>query len=127
MKVTGLSEILIVDLAVDAAPSHRTIRTALGPSYAPEELAGRKTIALFDRAEARDFADVYALAQRFGRETLIARAAEVDAGFDLQIFAAMMRTLDRFADDEIPVEGTPVATLREYFRDWVLSLTDAAG
>jgi predicted nucleotidyltransferase component of viral defense system len=37
---------------------------AAGPTFALEELAGRKLLALFDRAEARDFADVYDIAQR---------------------------------------------------------------
>ena len=41
-----------------------------------------KLVALFSRAEARDFADVYVLAQRFDRTTLLARAHEVDPGFD---------------------------------------------
>ena len=54
----------------------------VGPTYALDELAGRKLVALFDRAEARDFTDVYALAARFGTDTLLSRAAEVDAGFD---------------------------------------------
>jgi hypothetical protein len=34
--------------------------TAAGPTLAPEELAGHKLLALFDRAAARDFADIYA-------------------------------------------------------------------
>lgn len=37
----------------------------VGPTFDPEELAGRKLTALFDRAAARDFADVFVLAQRF--------------------------------------------------------------
>lgn len=36
--------------------------TLLGPTLVPLELAGRKLLALFGRAEARDFADVYVLA-----------------------------------------------------------------
>lgn len=126
LRISGLNETLIVDLAVDAPPNHHTISTELGPSYAPEELAGRKTIALFDRAEARDFVDVYALAQRFGRETLLARAAEFDAGFDLAIFASMLRTLERFGDDEIPVDGTSVESLRNYFKEWATGLGESS-
>jgi len=45
------------------SPRSRARRTSptvslVGPTYDPEELAGRKVIALIDRAEARDFADV---------------------------------------------------------------------
>jgi predicted nucleotidyltransferase component of viral defense system len=125
LKITGMEETLIVDLAVDASPLYATITTHLGPSYAPEELAGRKTIALFDRAEARDFADVYLLAQRFGRQTLVARAAEVDGGFDNAVFASMLGTLDRFTDEEVPVQDVDVATVREYFKDWARELGDS--
>lgn len=37
----------------------------LGPTLAPTELAGNTFLALFGRAEAKDFADMYVLAQRF--------------------------------------------------------------
>ena len=43
-----------------------------------EELAGRKLLALFDRAEARDFADVYDIAQRYDIGLLLERAAQID-------------------------------------------------
>ena len=83
-----------------------------------EELAGRKLAALFGRAEARDFADVFVLAQRFGRAVLLARAAEVDLGFDRGVLAEMMRTIDRFADDELPITPEQVDAMRAFFRDW---------
>ncbi|HST83949.1 MAG TPA: nucleotidyl transferase AbiEii/AbiGii toxin family protein [Kineosporiaceae bacterium] len=51
------SEQVLVDLAVDSAPGRPTTVGVLGPTFSAEELSGRKTIALFDRAEARDFAD----------------------------------------------------------------------
>jgi len=111
-----------VGLAIDAPPIRATINTTFGPSFDPAELAGRKTIALFDRAEARDFADVYQLAQHFGREELLARAAEIDSGFDLAVFASMMRSLRRFADEELPIEADEVAALRAYFADWATEL-----
>ena len=69
-------------VGVDAPPDFPASSTAAGPTLAPEELAGRKLLALFDRAAARDFADVRLLAQRFGKDVLLARAAQIDAGFD---------------------------------------------
>lgn len=50
-------EALLVDLALDSPPEHPVTASPIGPTFAPEELAGRKVVALFDRAEARDFAD----------------------------------------------------------------------
>ena len=79
LLISGPDE-LTVDLAVDSAPGRPPVVTCLGPSFDPEELAGRKLVALFDRAEARDFSDVFALASRYGKRLLMDRAAEVDAG-----------------------------------------------
>ena len=126
LQINGMDEVLIVDLAVDVAPRHGTITTDLGPSFTPEELAGRKTLALFDRAEARDFTDVYQLAQRFGRAELLARAAEIDQGFDPGVLATMMRTLSRFSDDELPVQDIDVVQLRAYFVDWARELDESS-
>src|SRR5580692_7211693 len=53
---------VLVDLAVNAPPDLPASATPAGPTLAPEELAGHKLLALFDRAAARDFADVYVLA-----------------------------------------------------------------
>ena len=74
----------------------------LGPTFAPQELAGRKVVALFDRAEARDFADVFELTQHFSKDDLLEQAAQVDRGFDRPIFAQMLRSLDRFTDEDLP-------------------------
>jgi hypothetical protein len=81
--------------------------------------AGHKLLALFDRAAARDFADVYVLAHRFGKDVLLARAAQIDAGFDAKVLSDMFTTLDRFTDDEIPVpDGSSAAELRTFYATW---------
>lgn len=49
-------EDLLVDIALDSPPLQPATASFLGPTFAPDELAGRKLLALFDRAEARDFA-----------------------------------------------------------------------
>ena len=117
LHLSGDGEV-IVDIAIDAAAEHPPVVTLVGPTFDPEELAGRKLAALFGRAEARDFADVYVLARRFGKSVLLERAAEVDLGFDHRMLAQMMRTVDRFTDDEVPVAGREVDALRAYFRQW---------
>jgi hypothetical protein len=58
-------EELLVDLALDSVPGRPASASIAGPTFAPDELAGGKVIALFDRAAARDFVDVYALNRRF--------------------------------------------------------------
>ena len=110
---------VLVDLAVNAPPDLPPSVTPAGPTLAPEELAGHKLLALFDRAAARDFADVYVLARRFGKDALITRATQIDAGFDTKVLAGMMATLDRFTDSEIPVpSGSSAAGLRAFYAAW---------
>lgn len=65
------------------------------------------------------------LARRFGKDVLLARAAQIDAGFDISVLAGMFATLERFADDEIPVpEGSSVAELRAFYAAWRAELTE---
>jgi Nucleotidyl transferase AbiEii toxin, Type IV TA system len=116
---------VLVDLAVNPPPEFPASVTDAGPTLAPEELAGHKLLALFDRAAARDFADVYVLARRFGKTALLARAARIDAGFDTAVLASMLATLDRFTDDEIPApDGMPSGALRAFYTAWRAELLD---
>jgi predicted nucleotidyltransferase component of viral defense system len=125
LHLSGDGEV-IVDLAIDVAANRPPVVTIVGPTFDPEELAGRKLAALFSRAEARDFADVYVLAQRFSKELLLERAAEDDLGFDHRVLAEMMRTLDRFTDEELPVASSNVDAVRAFFRDWAVELEEAS-
>ena len=109
---------MLVDLAIDSPPRDRPTVTLLGPTLAPLELAGRKLLALFGRAEARDFADVYVLARHFGKAALLEQAQELDAGFDTHVLAQMMCTLGRFAQDEIPISPADLARAKEFFGEW---------
>jgi predicted nucleotidyltransferase component of viral defense system len=110
---------VLVDLAVSAPPDLPASVTPAGPTLAPEELSGHKLLALFDRAAARDFADVYVLAHRFGKDILLARAAQIDAGIDATVLADMISTLDRFTDDEIPLpDSSSAAELRAFYAVW---------
>ena len=114
---------LLIDLAVDSAPAAPPTMTALGPTLAPLELAARKLLALFGRAEARDFADVFVLAQRFGKDALIDQAAQIDLGFDKRVLGQMLMALDRFGDDALPADPVLVPALRAFFAGWAAELT----
>ncbi|WP_158299804.1 nucleotidyl transferase AbiEii/AbiGii toxin family protein [Glycomyces paridis] len=122
MHLTGMDDEILVDLAVDAPPRLPTVATAVGPAFDPLELAGQKLLALFGRAEPRDFADVHLLAERFGRSELLRRAADIDPGFDPAVLASMMRMLERLDDTELPLAAEAVPRLREYFGDWASQL-----
>ena len=116
------TEPLLVDLAVDSPPLGPPTMTMVGPTYEPLELAGRKLVALFDRAEARDFADVYEFRQRFGTAALLESARSLDPGFQAPILAEMLGSLDRFTDREIPIAIDEVAQLRRFYAQWAREL-----
>lgn len=111
-------EDLIVDLALDAPPTMPPIASVAGPTFGLEELAGRKLVALFDRAEARDFVDVYVLANRFSKDVLLEHAAAIDSGFDHGILAAMMGSHRRLAGSDFPADSHTVSQLRLFFDQW---------
>jgi predicted nucleotidyltransferase component of viral defense system len=123
LVVTDRNDEFLVDLAVDSPPHLAPTMTLLGPTLAPLELAGRKLLALFDRAEARDFADVYVLAERFGQDELLNEASAADPGFNKQVLAQMMKTLDRFSNDEIPASAGVVPEIRLFFTRWAAELS----
>lgn len=113
---------LLVDLAIDSPPISTTAMTLLGPTLSPEELAGRKLLALFGRAEARDFADVFVLARYFGKDLLLEQAHALDGGFDPVVLAQMLGTLGRFAPDEIPLTPEDLDAAKAFFTAWAQEL-----
>lgn len=116
------AEDLLVDLALDSAPGRPPTVTVAGPTYAPEELAGRKVIALFDRAAARDFVDVFALSRTYGREQLLLLAAEVDAGFDRLVLATMLDSIARYRDVDLQLGDVDVQQVRVFASSWAAEL-----
>jgi len=115
---------LLVDLALDSPPQQPATASLIGPTFAPQELAGRKVVALFDRAAARDFADVLQLSQQFSKAELLEQAARIDPGFDLRTFAQMLRSLNRFSNQDLPSPQEGITALREFFAMWANELDD---
>jgi hypothetical protein len=125
LQVSRGDEAIDVDLVQDAPPVSPVVETSLGPSLSPDDLAARKTLALFGRAEARDFVDVYTIVQRYGRERLLELARLNDGGFDRRMFAGMLDQISRIADARLPIDPSSVADVREYFADWSRELRAA--
>jgi hypothetical protein len=115
-------EDLLVDLALDSAPGRPASASIAGPTFAPDELAGRKVIALFDRAAARDFVDVYALSRRFTKTALLDLAREVDSGFNVHVFVDMLRHLARYGDVDLALGDVDIVVLRAFFQQWMTEL-----
>lgn len=87
---------------------------------APGALVGAadKTLALFGRAQPRDFTDVDALAGLLGRERLLELAAEKDLGFDRAIFAAQLGVVHALRPDEFRLPWDAYETMRARMEGW---------
>lgn len=125
LEVREHDEVTEVDFGADARilPVERG---ELGPILAGEELAVDKVLAVFGRAEARDFVDLSAVADRYGLEYLCGRALDKDRGFDPQVFSEMLDRFERLPRDEfdLPDRGYErlLATI-ERWRGLVVDLT----
>lgn len=122
LRVQG-AETIAVDFCRDSPATLPINRTIDGPAFSGPELGGRKLLALFSRAEARDFVDVYVLARSFGKEVLFAHAKQLDAGFAVQPLCEAIQRLALYDDADLPIDQTIVAELREFFRSWTAELT----
>ena len=78
--------------------------SSVGPVLSADDLAADKTLALFGRAEARDFVDVFFLARKFGVDRLLELARQKDPGLDLYYFAGMLGHFERHARREFEVD-----------------------
>jgi predicted nucleotidyltransferase component of viral defense system len=90
----------------------------LAPTLSGEELAVDKVLALFGRAEARDFVDLMALEPRYGLEHLCEFALQKDLGLDSGVFADMLTRFDRLRRDEFELEDTQYERLRGEVDRW---------
>jgi hypothetical protein len=117
LTVVGGEESMELDLAADAR-----IRPAepgpLGPTLSLEELAADKLLALFDRAQARDFVDVAALTNRLGFDRLCALAREKDAGFSPTVLRDMLGSFGRFTLADFELSQAAYDQLAQTVESW---------
>lgn len=113
LSVTDGTQHTLVDLAWDAR-LRPTVATALGPVLHQEELAADKVLALFGRAEPRDFLDVYRLAQRLGMDRLLHLAQEKDAGFSPKHLAESLGRINRLDRADFGLNDAAYRALRRW-------------
>lgn len=111
-------ESLVVDIVLDSPAVLPPTTSEVGPVLAGLELAARKLAALFGRAEARDFADVYVLSQIFERSEVVRCARQVDLGISDMGLADAIRTIKRFRPSEIPLPEELVEAAYRFFAAW---------
>jgi Nucleotidyl transferase AbiEii toxin, Type IV TA system len=101
--------------------SHGPVTMDVGPVLDLEDLAGWKTIALLNRAEPRDYADLAAAMEHYTIDQLMSFATRLDPGLDRRDFAEARRHLDRMPERLFARYGLrpeDVARLRERFAEW---------
>jgi len=114
LEIVG-RESMILDLSVDSGPILGTVVTPAGACLHPLELAGRKLTALYSRAEARDFVDVYVTSKIYGFDALLRLARLIDSGFSEHRLVEMLESLDRFDDAELSADPAVAGEIRHFF------------
>jgi hypothetical protein len=120
LEIDRLGERTEVDLAADA----RLLPAEPGPNglllLSSEELAVDKVLAVFGRAEARDFLDLMAVEAKFDLRHLFELAAEKDHGFSPAVFAQMTEQFRRLGRDEFPIDDDHYERLARTVSRWGL-------
>lgn len=82
------------------------------------ELAANKVLALFDRAEARDFLDLAELTRHFELQGLLELAAKKDTGFDTAGFLEALSSLQRFTATDFGITEAEYKRLGATVASW---------
>jgi len=117
LSVEKDAEVTEVDLAADARLFPLEMEDGL-PLLSPTELAVDKLLAIFGRAEARDFVDFAAVVDRYGLADLFRLGAEKDPGFSIEVFAEMLGRFNRLRVDEFGLEPPAYDRLAEHVAVW---------
>jgi hypothetical protein len=106
-----------LDLAADARLFPADLGTVV-PTLRGEELAVDKVLAIFGRAEARDYVDLMAVEPRYGLERLCGLAVEKDLGFMPAIFAEMLGAFGRLRREEFELDDAGYEQLKIQVDNW---------
>ena len=75
-------------------------------------------LAIFGRAEARDFVDLAAVESRYGLERLFHLAADIYRGFTPEVFAEMASRFSRLRIDEFDIDAGEYEKLARRVDGW---------
>jgi hypothetical protein len=119
----GRSEL---DLAIDyrALPP---VDTRYGPALDLRELGANKVLAIFDRAEPRDFIDLAQLAERFSLDDLVSLAKAKDRGLDLEVLVAFMARVASLPREDFELDDRSYRQLIATVDGWRETLHEALG
>jgi hypothetical protein len=92
-----------------------------------DDIAADKTLALWARAEPRDFVDVVALREKYGGRRLLELAAEKDRGFTVPTFVYALRMIRRITANRWKAAGISAeqaAGIERTVENWCAELVD---
>jgi hypothetical protein len=112
-----------IDLAWDAR-MRPPVATDFGTVLHEDELAADKLLAVFGRAEARDFLDVFGLSQRLGWERLLELAKQKDAGVSPERLAESFGLIDLFDRSDFGIDATAYEALMAWAHQTRASLQE---
>ncbi len=88
------------------------------PTLTRLELAVDKVLAIFGRAEARDFSDLMALCESYPLERVFVLAREKDRGFEVKYFVEMLNRFQRLRREEFDLDDDGYERLRQTVAGW---------
>lgn len=117
VSVDGNGQTTLIDMGADARlfPAEPS---DYGPMLSRLELAIDKVLAIFGRAEPRDFVDLAAVEPRFGLLHLLELAEEKDSGFSQSVFSEMLDSFGRLTRDEFDVDDETCRLVADSVARW---------
>jgi len=125
LVVQGESEETVIDLGADARllPPEKT---GYGLILSGEELAIDKVLAIFGRAEPRDFIDLSVLEPRYGLTRLLQQAVREGSGVSAGSVSPDARSVPRLQRDEFDVDDAGYRSVAESVARWMALVDQAA-
>lgn len=115
-----------LDLAIDYR-ALEPVATRYGPAFDLRELGANKVLAIFARAEPRDFIDLAQLTKRFPLQELIALAADKDPGLDLAVLAEFMDRAQALPSADFELDDRSYEQLLATVRSWQAHISRLRG
>jgi hypothetical protein len=116
-----------VDLGVDWR-AEEPVTLSVGPVLSLEDAVGSKVVAVYSRAEVRDYLDLDAIREsgRFTDGQLLDLAVARDPGFDVEMFAGQLEQINRLSGtlrvEEYGVGEQGLAHLKSRLSGWAEEL-----
>jgi hypothetical protein len=106
-----------VDLGIDYR-ALESVPTRYGPALDVRELGADKVLAIFGRAEPRDFVDLAELTRRVPFDELLALASAKDPGLDLAVLDQFMERVQAMRPGALGLDAESYRALVEQVQRW---------